>query len=97
MMKIINYKKDQIILDLCGAPGGKSASLVEQYPCNKIICSDISFHRLSKIKDTIVRLGHEEIKPIVFDGMLPAIKKKSIDIVVVDAPCSNLGSGTTAS
>ncbi|MDQ3000496.1 MAG: hypothetical protein M3Y08_04455 [Fibrobacterota bacterium] len=55
-----------------------------------IVCNDISFRRLLKIHDAIDRLGHGRLAPVVMDPAAPALRKR-FDLIVVDAPCSNLG------
>jgi 16S rRNA (cytosine967-C5)-methyltransferase len=54
------------------------------------VCNDISFRRLEKIGDAIGRLGHTNLLPVVMDPARPALRAR-FDLIVVDAPCSNLG------
>ncbi len=89
--QLLNWKPKESILDMCAAPGGKSARLIEQFKdSSSIICADSSFNRLNKIKDTQQRLGHTQLLPVVMDGNRPAFKK-TFDKIFIDAPCSNLG------
>ncbi|MBF0432445.1 MAG: 16S rRNA (cytosine(967)-C(5))-methyltransferase RsmB [Fibrobacteria bacterium] len=90
-MQLANWKEGQAVLDLCSAPGGKAACLVEMASHDTpVICSDVSFYRLKQIENTRERLGHQQLTPLVMDGRAPCFKT-GFDIVLVDAPCSNLG------
>jgi 16S rRNA (cytosine967-C5)-methyltransferase len=88
---LADHRPQDSLLDLCGAPGGKSACFME-FPGRKlpVVCADISPTRLKKIHDVRQRLGHREIHPLVMDACNPALKC-CFQRVFVDAPCSNLG------
>ncbi|MDB5104245.1 MAG: sun protein [Fibrobacteres bacterium] len=104
--ELADWRSGETLLDLCSAPGGKAACLVEraihlgdsraaEVP---IVCNDISFRRLTRIHDAIGRLGHSRLAPVVMDPAFPAFQDPGepggpglFDVVVVDAPCSNLG------
>lgn len=55
-----------------------------------IVCNDLSFRRLRRIRDARERLGHGNLLPLVMDPASPALRAR-FDCIVVDAPCSNLG------
>jgi 16S rRNA (cytosine967-C5)-methyltransferase len=84
------------LLDMCSAPGGKAACMAERArylgssASPPMVCSDISFRRLTLIKDAVDRLGHGNLLPMVMDSAHPALRA-TFDVIVVDAPCSNLG------
>lgn len=96
--ELADWRPGVSVLDLCAAPGGKSACLVErsQYLGEAgsekaaVVCNDLSFRRLRLIKDAVQRLGHRKLLPIVMDAAHPALRK-SFEVIIVDAPCSNLG------
>ncbi len=97
--ELADWKSGQSFLDLCSAPGGKAACILERdYYLNPnseikseaIICNDISYRRLQLIRDAKERLGHKNLLPIVMDPAQNALRTV-FDVVVIDAPCSNLG------
>jgi 16S rRNA (cytosine967-C5)-methyltransferase len=93
--ELADWKPGAEALDLCSAPGGKAACLTERARLRgedaaRIVCNDISFRRLRKIRDAVDRLGHRNLAPVVMDPSRPALRK-AFGLVVVDAPCSNLG------
>ena len=92
------WSPERSLLDLCSAPGGKAACLVERAAFlgrpesenSAVVCNDISPRRLNRIRDAIGRLGHKRLLPLAMDPTFPALRGR-FDLVVVDAPCSNLG------
>ncbi len=92
--RLAAWQPSESLLDLCSAPGGKAACLLESVwpsaPAGPVVCNDISFRRLRRIRDAIDRLGHGRLAPLVMDPARPALRA-FFDCIVVDAPCSNLG------
>lgn len=78
------------VLDLCGAPGGKSIYLEELCP-SSVLCCDIHPHRVELIKKYARRMK-SGIKAILSDAtaILPEWINK-FDIVICDVPCSGIG------
>lgn len=79
------------VLDVCAGPGGKAghaACLVE--PNGVVVAADVSEARLRLVRSTAERLGAREVL-LVQDGRRPAVRG-GFDRVLVDAPCSGIGS-----
>lgn len=102
--RLAAWRPSESLLDLCSAPGGKAACLLE-YALNEglgrapdgpdarrglIVCNDLSFRRLRRIRDARERLGHAELLPVTMDPAREALRGR-FDCIIVDAPCSNLG------
>lgn len=80
------------VLDVCAAPGGKTAHLAQLMENRGTIYSiDKSPSRLSFWNDEMSRLGVEIAHPIVADAAesIPVVTES--DVVIVDPPCSNTG------
>ena len=75
------------VLDLCAAPGGKTAQLCAAGA--NVTAIDISEKRLEKLKQNMQRLGFkpEIISADVFDYKPSA----PFDVILLDAPCSATG------
>jgi len=78
------------ILDLCAAPGGKSARIASMDPSIRVLAADLSLSRLRLGRNLLDRSGIRG--RVVSDALLPALVPGAFDLVLLDAPCS--GSGT---
>ena len=77
------------ILDLCAAPGGKTAVLAATGA--QVVACDVAQDRLDRLAQTVSRLncaGAVETRLIDPEGSAP---EELFDAVLVDAPCSNTG------
>ena len=81
---------DAVVFDACAAPGGK-ATAVASGTDRAVVASDLQPHRVRLISQNARRLGATNVLPLVADGKRPPVRPRSVDAVVVDAPCSGLG------
>lgn len=81
------------VLDACAAPGGKSAALMElMQGAGRVYACDVHAHRVELIRATAARLGHDGIKPCMWDATrFNPDWAGAMDAVLCDAPCSGLG------
>ena len=80
------------IIDVCAAPGGKSCSMGEDHPEASILAMDVSPNRVEEMAGQIRRLGLGNIETRIHDGQeRDETLVKRADFVLVDAPCSGLG------
>ena len=90
---IINPKPGESIIDVAAAPGGKTAHMVCLMK-NKgtIIACDSSGQRLSLLDSLRDRLKLKIVIPLTVDARrLHLYVKRTVNKVLVDAPCSGLG------
>jgi ribosomal RNA small subunit methyltransferase RsmB len=91
---LVNPKPGEYLLDLCAAPGGKTAHL-SQLMRNEghIIAIDIRHDNTRLLKENQCRLGIGIIDPFLADATrtLPLKETKLFDKVLLDIPCSGLG------
>ena len=90
---ILDPKAGQTVLDACGAPGTKTNHIAELMK-NKgtIICCDINNKRLRLVNNDNKRLGSTIVQTINADAKdLTFNDKIKFDKILVDAPCSGLG------
>ena len=76
-----------IVADLCSAPGGKALELARV--ARTVIASDVSKHRLERVRENVRRLEVDNMILLVADGGAPALS--GVDAVLVDAPCTGTG------
>jgi 16S rRNA (cytosine967-C5)-methyltransferase len=82
------------ILDACAAPGGKSTHLGELMKDEgELVAIDISARGIVKIRDNAARLGLKSLRVLSADASAELADKlrEPYDRVLVDAPCSGLG------
>lgn len=85
--------KNQKVLDLCAAPGGKSIFMA-QLMRNKgsILSMDISQNKLNLLGEQCKRLGIDIINIKTNDATIyNESYKEQFDVVLADVPCSGLG------
>ena len=90
---LLSPEEDDIVLDLCAAPGGKSmqASFIMKNN-GLIIANDLSKQRAFSIVENAERLGRGNL--LITNNDFSRIKDKFIntfDKIILDAPCSGSG------
>lgn len=90
---ILDPKAGQTVLDACGAPGTKTNHIAELMKNKgRIICCDINNKRLRLVNNDMKRLGSTIVQTINADAKdLTFNYKIKFDKILVDAPCSGLG------
>jgi len=81
------------ILDACAAPGGKACHLAEIADQGSVLAVDLHARKASAIAETARRLGLENVEVRAADATVPIpdVPLESFDLVLLDAPCSGLG------
>jgi 16S rRNA (cytosine967-C5)-methyltransferase len=77
------------IIDLCAAPGGKTAQMAARGA--NVVAVDRSASRLRTLKDNAQRLDLKSKIEIVCEDALKWQSKSAFDAILLDAPCSATG------
>lgn len=85
----VDARPGDLVLDLCAAPGGKATGLVAAGAT--VVAADLRPKRVGLIARNVAKLD-VEVLPVVADGAKPPFRTGSADRVLIDAPCSGLGS-----
>ena len=79
------------VLDLCAAPGGKSATLAQLMKNRgRIISVDYSRNRMASWRSETERLGVKIASPLIGDASNLGLNS-DFDLVIVDPPCTGTG------
>lgn len=86
-------KEGDVVLDVCGAPGGKSIHIAQMLRgTGQVITRDLTSSKVAKIEENIARCRVENMRAECADARVPdeSLREKA-DIVIADLPCSGLG------
>jgi len=86
---LVGAKPGESVLDMCAAPGGKATAMAGNGAF--VVAADLQPHRAALIVQNAHRLGYH-VPVVVADGSAPPFAPHSFDRVLIDAPCSGLGS-----
>ena len=86
-------KAGETVLDLCAAPGGKTAHLAELMGNEgRIFAADLYEHRLQTVRQNAERLGISIISAAQGDATVEKTEwLEQADKILLDVPCSGLG------
>lgn len=87
----LDITDEDIVLDACAAPGGKSLAILQKYNPKKLIATDIHEHKikiLNKLKNKY-KYNNFEIK--LNDAREIEKLNSQFDKILLDVPCSGLG------
>jgi len=87
-VKFLGDVRDKTVVDLCAAPGGKTAQLAAAGA--RVVALDRSAQRMARLQENVERLALENVTTVIADGAVwqpPA----PVEAVLLDAPCSATG------
>ena len=87
--QLVGALTGESVLDLCAAPGGKATEMASAGAF--VVAADLRAHRAALVVDNAHRLGYH-LPVVIADGSSPPFARSSFDRVLIDAPCSGLGS-----
>jgi 16S rRNA (cytosine967-C5)-methyltransferase len=92
-INLLKISPNQTVVDLCAAPGTKTAVLAgAMQNTGTIYATDADAKRLQKVAQNCQRLGIENVNiidPTKLNSFLS--QKPIIDVILIDVPCSNTG------
>src|SRR5665647_1303784 len=92
---LVDAKRGEMVVDFCAGAGGKTLALgASMRNTGRLYAFDTSGHRLAALKPRLARSGLSNVHPVAIaherDDRIKRLAGK-IDRVLVDAPCSGLG------
>ncbi|MEO0768004.1 MAG: 16S rRNA (cytosine(967)-C(5))-methyltransferase [Cyanobacteria bacterium J06649_4] len=89
---LLDPQPGDLVIDACGAPGGKSLHIAELMNGEGMVWScDRTASRTKKIQQNIDRLGATIVRPLMCDSRNQPTFAGKADRVLLDVPCSGLG------
>jgi len=89
---VVNAAPNERILDLCASPGGKTVAMAaDMKGTGAIVASDVRPKRLDLLRETIRASGAPNVRVVRVPPSGPLPFGPRFDRVLVDAPCSGLG------
>ncbi len=89
---LVPLKGGERVLDLCAAPGGKTILLSHRLKKGGwVLSTDVNRRRLNHLKENIGRLQLANVRMAQVDVEAPLPFVQAFDVVVLDAPCSSMG------
>jgi 16S rRNA (cytosine967-C5)-methyltransferase len=92
---LLQPRRGEMVVDFCAGAGGKTLQLgALMRSTGRLYALDISEKRLAKLKPRMARAGLSNVHPICISGENDQRVRRlagKIDRVLVDAPCSGLG------
>ena len=85
--RVIDLPAGARVLDLCAAPGGKTAQLCALG--HQVTALDNDAERLGRLKGNLARLG-QQAEIVLADATAP-LAHEPFDAILIDAPCSATG------
>lgn len=95
LAQILGAKRGEMVADFCAGAGGKTLALgAWMRNTGRLYAFDVSEKRLAKLKPRLARSGLSNVHPVLIahenDAKIKRLAGK-LDRVLVDAPCSGLG------
>ncbi len=95
LAQILGAKRGEMVADFCAGAGGKTLALgAWMRNTGRLYAFDVSEKRLAKLKPRLARSGLSNVHPVQIAHENDAKVKRlvgKLDRVLVDAPCSGLG------
>lgn len=80
------------VLDVCAAPGGKTVAMAESAgPQAVVVAGDVRRRRVRLLRDMVRAAQASSVRVVAHDGVGGLPYRAVFDLVLVDAPCSGLG------
>jgi 16S rRNA (cytosine967-C5)-methyltransferase len=90
--EMVEAEPGERVADLCAAPGGKATGIARNVGNGLVVAADVHPTRTALLADNVRRLGLAGAVAVVrADATHPPVPKNRFDRVLVDAPCSGLG------
>ena len=88
---LLGVRAGERVLDMCAAPGGKTAALARAAGDGLVVAADRHAHRVRGMREQFKRLGLGAVRLVELDAARALPFGVTFDRILVDAPCSGTG------
>lgn len=89
---LANAQPGTRVLDACAAPGGKTTAMAAAMGGRgRLVACDVRGRRIELLQRTVTLSGATNVRIVQANLLMPLPFREPFDLVVVDAPCSGLG------
>jgi 16S rRNA (cytosine967-C5)-methyltransferase len=79
------------VLDACASPGGKTTAIAAATGGGLVVACDVRGRRMDLLRRTVLGSGATNVRLVQADLLQPLPFRAPFDCVLVDAPCSGVG------
>lgn len=90
-VKNLGITEEDIVLDACAAPGGKSLAILQTFSPKLLLATDIHEHKIEVIKKMKEKYGYDNFEVKLNDATKIENLNMKFDKILLDVPCSGLG------
>ena len=90
-VKNLKVSQNDIVLDACSAPGGKSLAILQLFNPKLLISTDIHEHKIKILQDLKNRYAYQNFEVKLNDATKIENLSKKFNKILLDMPCSGLG------
>ena len=90
-VKNLGVTEEDIVLDACAAPGGKSLAILQTFNPKLLLATDIHEHKIEVMRKMKEKYGYDNFEVKLNDATKIENLNMKFDKILLDVPCSGLG------
>ena len=90
-VKNLGVTEEDIVLDACAAPGGKSLAILQTFSPKLLLATDIHEHKIEVMRKMKKKYGYDNFEVKLNDETKIENLNMKFDKILLDVPCSGLG------
>ena len=90
-VKNLGVIEEDIVLDACAAPGGKSLAILQTFSPKLLLATDIHEHKIEVMRKMKKKYGYDNFEVKLNDATKIENLNMKFDKILLDVPCSGLG------
>lgn len=87
----LDVKDEDVVLDACAAPGGKTMAILQEYNPKVLVAGDIHEHKIKLLETLKKESNFKNLEIVLNDARNIENMNRVFDKILLDVPCSGLG------